>query len=238
MLPDFQNLNTDSSSVAAWQKYKGVVEEVCALPWVSTVLEIGGGRSPLLSIGEIKQLNLNYAVNDISERELGKCPDYMDTLCFDIAGDVPTKQFDFIFSSMVFEHIKDSKKAYENIYNLLKPGGLCLNFHPTLFALPFVINQIIPDRLSSIILRLFFPVRTDDGIPKFPANYSWCFAADFQEKRIRNIGFSDVRIIPFYGHGYFRKIPILHQIDTAISRLAQKQDFSLLASYAYTVVSK
>jgi SAM-dependent methyltransferase len=222
----------------AWQNYKGTIEEVCALPKISSVLEIGGGRAPLLNQNEIEQLGLNYVVNDISEHELNKCPKFVDKLCFDITGDVPAQQFDFIFSRMVFEHIKKTNKAYENIYNLLRPGGLCLNFHPTLFALPFVINQIIPDRLSSMIVRAMFPIRTDDGIPKFPASYSWCFATKFQKKRIQNLGFSHVLIIPFYGHGYFRKIPIVYQLDSAISRLAQKNNFSLLASYAYTLVQK
>ena len=97
MLPEIEKLKADSRSPTGWNNFKSVIEAICIRSDVASVLEIGGGRSPLLSSEDVKRLNLNYTVNDISERELQKCPDHAETLCFDIAGIAPSGQFNFIF---------------------------------------------------------------------------------------------------------------------------------------------
>ena len=101
-----------------------------------------GGRSPLLDEPQIAAAGLNYTVNDISETELSHCPDWAEKICFDIAGDAaPAGQYDLIFSRMVQEHVRSAEKCYNNIFQLLRPGGIALNFHPTLFAVPFVFDN-------------------------------------------------------------------------------------------------
>ena len=86
-----------------------------------TVLEIGGGRSPMFSEDEITHAKARYVINDISQRELSKAPDYCHKLCFDIASsdnDVIKENAascSVIFSKMVFEHVKDTRQAYKNI---------------------------------------------------------------------------------------------------------------------------
>lgn len=208
------------------------------------VMEIGGGRWPMFSADEIAALGVRYVVNDISDRELAIAPRYADKACFDIAEPDEARinpyreQHNVIFSKMVFEHVRDTRKAYRNIQRLLAAGGACLNFHPVLFCPPFVINALLPERLSRRVLKFFVPIRTNDGIPKFPAWYDRCRVSPRIREEIRAIGFRRVWQIPFYYHGYFRKIPGLYQLDRALSRCAERRDWQALASYCYTVAVK
>jgi SAM-dependent methyltransferase len=98
---------------------------------------------------------------------------------FDVAGDVDPKEhgrYDLVISRMVMEHVRDAARAWANMANLLAPGGVALAFHPTLYAQPFVINWLIPERLTAPVLKLFFSDRHDGDSPKFPARYDLCIA--------------------------------------------------------------
>lgn len=228
----------DVTSRDAWQNYKQIVLE---LSRGRKVLEVGAGRRPLFSEQEIRDYNIDYHANDAYESELARIDFEVETHVFNMCADVPEAlkgQFDFIFSKMVQEHVPDGASFYRNIGLLLKDGGFCLNFHPTLFSLPFVINVILPEATSRRVLRFFFPHRNDDEIPKFPATYAYCYSGPRNVQRVRDRGFSNVRIIPFYHHRYFEKIPLLRQIDDAISALARRRSWRWLSSYAYTVAQK
>lgn len=225
----------------AMENYKRTVEDVVKTYACRNLLEIGGGRSPLLSEAEAKALGVTYTVNDISQRELDLAPAWVHKTCFDFAGEkTPAGSYDLVFSRMVMEHVRDASRAYRNLHGLLKDGGLGLHFHPTLFAAPFVINYLLPDSLSRKVLSLFGAKLTDasEEYPKFPAHYSWCRNSESIRGRIAAIGFSEVEVAAFYGHGYFRKIPGVRQIDDAWNSFAQKQGMGAFSSYAFTMVRR
>src|SRR3546814_7449338 len=75
---------------------------------------------------------------------------------------------------MVMEHVESYERAYSNIYDLLRPGGISLAFHPVYYALPFVINTVLPEHMTQKMLARVFPNRNVNDIPKFPAHYSGC----------------------------------------------------------------
>ena len=188
---------------SAWAQhaFKSAVEDVVRASGAKHVLEVGGGRSPLFSREEIDALQVRYACNDISEAELARAPAYVDKVCFDIAGEVSlVDAYDLIFSTMVFEHVSSGARAYRNVFQLLKPGGVAINFHPVLFSPPFVANLLLPEAVSRKVLRAFFPPQRVDSAPKFPARYSWCYAHRRMERKLKGVGFSDALIVPFYGH--------------------------------------
>ncbi|WP_262984823.1 hypothetical protein [Sphingomonas daechungensis] len=96
---------------------------------------------------------------------------------------------------------------HRNVFNVLKPGGAAFHLIPTLFASPFVINRIFPERLSSKLLELLTPRR--EISPKFPAYYSACHGDTRKmRKMFKDIGYSRVEIRNFYGHFYYEKIPV------------------------------
>ena len=95
------------------------------------LLEIGGGRGPQFTPAEAEKLGVALTVNDIDARELSLAPQGFATACFNIAAEVDPAlfgKFDFIFSRMVFEHVKDAPRAWANVAALLAPGGVALAF--------------------------------------------------------------------------------------------------------------
>ncbi|GGC72419.1 class I SAM-dependent methyltransferase [Chelatococcus reniformis] len=223
----------------AWANYKPSVVSLVRAYRPERVLEIGGGRFPLFSQQEIADLNVAYTVNDIEQKELDRAPAYVEKSCFDIAGPAAhNEKFDLIFSKMVFEHVRDARMAYSNLSRLLNPNGVVLNFHPILYSPPFVVNRFMPETLSRSVLRFVFNERNDDTHPKFPAWYSWCRATDDVPSRIKALGFRDVAVLPFYGHAYYRKVPILREISAQVTRWCKSTNFKPLANYAFTIAIK
>ena len=228
----------DNHRDSAYRRYKDIVTALAAN---RRLLEIGAGRRPLLTAEEIAQQAIRYTANDIVAGELERIPFPVDKAVFDSCGEVPAGlagRFDVICSKMVQEHVSDGRRFYSNIRRLLSDGGVALNFHPTLYSPPFLINRAFPEQVTRTVLQFFKPERGSDGAPKFPATYELCYSSAQTEGAIRQIGFSAVHIIPFYHHEYFAGIPGLRVLDDAVSTWAQRRDVRLLSSYAYTIVVK
>jgi SAM-dependent methyltransferase len=249
---DFRNLSAvmaaqrpDWHSDWAWDNYKATLVALVRTYGLSRLCEIGGGRDPSFSAEEAAELGFSLTINDISASELAKAPAGFPTACFDIAGNLSQtglapEQFDLMFSRMVFEHIKDVRQAWRNIHRLLVPGGVAIAFFPTLYALPFMVNHAIPEWLSGAIVNAFYPNRgetVDD--PKFPAVYDWCFSSEDKiAPMLRDCGFSDIAIQPFWGHGYFNRLPGARQLDNAFNAFAAKRDWRPMTAYTYVLVRK
>jgi SAM-dependent methyltransferase len=245
-----QALGYDSRELWAWEAYERAVLGFVAHcrdagrheGGLVRLLEIGGGRRPLLTAEQARATGIAYTVNDISARELALGPPDFAKAEFDIAGDVDTKQrgrHDLIISRMVMEHVRDASRAWANMAALLAPGGVALAFHPTLFAPPFVINWLIPERLTAPALRFFFADRHDGDAPKFTARYDLCRAEQgVVEPALRSAGFREVLSAPFWGDRYFRYLPGVRSANDALSALAEARDWRWLASYAYTIARK
>jgi len=240
----FERRAPDIRSGWAWDNYRPTIEAFVREMGLTRLLEIGGGRSPLFTLPEAQELGVTLTVNDISEEELRNAPEGFDTACFDISDsgavtDERKERHDLIFSRMVFEHVKDVRTAWSNVRQLLAPGGVGIAFIPTLYALPYVANMAIPEAVSSRVVKLLYPHRTDDSEPKFPAHYDWAFS---DERKLRpmleGVGFSDVHIVPFYGHDYFAKLPVLREADEMLTRLAIRRDWRSLTAYAYIVARR
>jgi SAM-dependent methyltransferase len=206
------------------------------------LLEIGGGRGPQFSPEEAERLGVKLTVNDIDARELSMAPPGFATACFNIAADVDPAlfgQFDFVFSRMVFEHVKNAPRAWRNVASLLAPGGVALAFHPTLYSPPFIVNWLTPETFSARLLKLFFPTRHDGDYPKFPARYEMCVAEPRAvAPKLKDYGFSETLIAPFFGHGYLRAVPLAREIEGALHVWAERRDVRWFASYAYTLARK
>jgi SAM-dependent methyltransferase len=229
----------------AWDSYKPTVMTLARDLRLTRLCEIGGGRDPLLTADEVSSLRAALTINDISQRELDRAPGGFATACFDVAGDLTAAgigggRYDLMFSRMVFEHIADVAQAWRNIHTLLAPGGVALAFFPTLYALPFLMNHIMPERLSSGLLKRVYPERADDGgDPKFPAVYDRCFGDDTSHRTLLEaIGFREVAVLPFWGHRYFKRLPGLREVDAGFNALAARLNWRAMTTYAYVIVRK
>ena len=229
----------------SWANYKTMILAMAQEYGLQAHLEIGGGRDPLFTAAETAAEGFHVTINDISQAELDRAPAGFAKLCCDIAGPrtlehVGRDQFDFAYCRMVMEHVPDVAQMWRNVHGILTPGGAALSFFPTLFAPPFVANQLMPERLSRAVLQTIFPDRGDGGDnPKFPAFYDRCRGRESViVPLLREIGFREVEVLPFYGYSYFWKIPGLKQVDAAFTRLAQARDWRTFTSFAFVIARK
>jgi SAM-dependent methyltransferase len=235
----------DWNSQWAWDNYRGVILGLARHFGLGRLCEIGGGRDPLFLPEEAARLGLAVTVNDIDAYELSLCPEGLSKARFDIAGDLSEpdarpESYDLMFSRMVFEHVDGVERAWANIHTLLRPGGVALAFFPTLWNPVFALNHLLPERASRAILHALFPGRRDGGEdPKFPALYDWCRSRDgLLKPMLARAGFADAHIQPFWGHGYFERIPLARELDWAFNRFAALTDWRLMSSYAYVLARK
>jgi SAM-dependent methyltransferase len=226
------------TSSEAFKNYKSIVIEQSK---GKTVLEIGAGRQPLFSPDELAEYKIDYVGNDISQIELDAMSLAVPKYVFDAGKSVPADclgRFDFIFSKMVQEHIDGTPQYYQNLSRMLKHDGIALNFHPVLYSAPFVINRLMPERLSDPLLYALRSDRTRTRNPKFPALYDHCVISRKVRESLRAQGFSEVVQIPFYGHGYYKKLPLIRDIHRKVTDFIRRKDVTFMASFSYTLAIK
>jgi SAM-dependent methyltransferase len=225
----------------AWSGYHKLIYSLAQQYDAPRMLEVGGGRSPTFDQSEIKALNADYTVNDIDQSELERAPEWASRLHADIADSELLRtaelrsRYDLIFSHTVFEHVANPRDAYRNICWLLAPQGIAVNFIPTLYAAPFVANRLLPEHISAKVLRAVFPNRNDDEMPKFPAYYRWCTSTDATSRKLSQVGFRAAKIVPFYGHGYYNKIPGVRNVAARLWPVFRNRGWRFISSYALIV---
>ncbi len=97
-----------------------------------TILEIGSGQGALSKLLPAKAIII---LSDIFPAYLSRLKKIFTdpVIRLDIEKDAPEKlrrKLDTIFSSNVFEHLKDDHRAFVNCFRLLEPGGRLLMFVP------------------------------------------------------------------------------------------------------------
>jgi SAM-dependent methyltransferase len=228
----------------AWRNYTAFVVDIIKEAKRGRVMEVGGGRFPNLTKDIVDALDIEYTSNDISMKELDLAPPWVRKACFDIStkdgGELSNYYggYDVIYSKMVMEHVSDYRSAYRNISQLLAPSGISIAFHPTLYCPPFVLNKLIPEDVSRRLLQAVFRNRTDSGIPKFPAQYSGCVISDRIRENIRKLGFKKVWQLPFFGHDYYSRIPILKQWEQFSTKQLVDLNLTFFSSFSYTIALK
>ncbi|MHB8885162.1 MAG: class I SAM-dependent methyltransferase [Methylovirgula sp.] len=239
------DLDYSADFIWAFDNYKATIIRLAQERNLTRHLEIGGGRDPLFLPNDLQRLGFDVTLNDISAHELALAPNgYKKIVCDIIADSGPAilgeECYDLAYCRMVMEHVPDVAKMWRNIHAALAPGGVMLSFFPTLYAPPYVLNRMIPEKWSRFILETIFPDRKEDGDnPKFPAFYDHCFSDERHIKpMLESAGFSDIVIVPFWGYSYFWKFPGLKQIDAAFTRLARKRNWRFVSSFAYVIATK
>lgn len=239
----FAELRVQNSDEWGWDNYDRVLRHLIARNGARQLLEVGGGRTAKFPLDDLAAMGVELTVNDISESELARLPAGYHTACFDVAGTLPASikrnTYDLAFSQMVFEHVADGRQAWRNLHEVLAPGGIGIAFLPTLFAFPYIVNWLIPDSVGKRVAELLDRKRSDDTTPVFPARYSWAFSIErWMKPMLSEIGYREVMIVPFYGHRYYRRFPIVRDIHAWFTDLARRQDWRFFSSYMYVVVRK
>lgn len=228
-------------SEEAWKGHTATVQRLIEQNGLKQICEIGGGANPALPLDYIQRNNLCYTILDTSAAELAKAPEGYNKTRGDITDeDLWCRDaFDLMFSKMLAEHIKDGEAFHRNVHRLLSSGGIAFHFFPTLFALPFVVNRIVPERIASGLLDMFAP-RDEYQHGKFPTYYSWCRGpTKNQLDRFTDLGYAVMEYRGFFGHeGYYQKLPLLQKVSRQIAHCLLKHPVAHLTSYAYVVLKK
>lgn len=225
----------------AWQDFNKTLKQLIEKNSFKRICEVGGGANPSLSIEYVLANDIDYTLLDISSEELEKAPPGYGKIVADICEknelNVPGK-FDLLFSKMLMEHIVDAKAFHGNIYKLLISDGLAFHFFPTLYAPPFLTNRLVPQAISSLLLDVFAP-RDRIKLGKFPAKYIWCLGPTMRQiRRLEKLNYTIIEYRGFFGHGYYKKIPIIKKAHTMLTNFLVRHPLPYLTSYAYLILKK
>lgn len=207
------------------------------------ILEVGSGANPTLAPEFVRENGLSYITSDLDREELQKADSAFEQLVLDLsATDIDpalTGQFDCVLSRMVGEHISDGHQYHQNIYKILRAGGISAHCFSTLWTLPFAVNRLLPEFLTDRLLNTFAP-RNEHQHAKFKAYYSWSRGpSKSMIRRFENLGFEVVSYTGYFGHGYYRKrMPALQHLENLKSKLLVKYPVPLLCSYSTLILRK
>ena len=227
-----------------WTKAPGFLAEIIDRESCKSVLEIGSGANPTLAPEEVEARGLSYTTNDIEAGELAKAGPAYETLLLDMAtagrAALPRAAFDLVFSRMVNEHVADGERYHRNIYDVLRPGGMTAHCFSTLYALPFLVNRLVPERVASRLLDVFNP-RDRYQQDKFPARYSWSRGPSARmRRRLTALGYEIVEFRGYFGHPYYNQ-PLLKPVralEEAKAAWLCRHPIPALTSYAVVILRK
>jgi SAM-dependent methyltransferase len=202
-----------------------------------SVCEIGGGANPLLSGELVAAERLEYVVADASPDELRKAQGTHRIVEVEVgaADFVPFGRFDVVVTKMVLEHVREPRRFHSHVFELLHPGGTAVHFFATLYALPFVANRVLPERLVQRLLLRLQPGRIAEGRErKFPAYYRWCRGpVERQFERFESVGFTVDEYVGFFGHGCYHPVPRLQRLEDRWSKFLVTHPVPWLTSFAW-----
>lgn len=216
------------------------VRDVIAASGARRICEIGAGANPALSPDFIAEHGLSYLVTDASEAELRKAPSSYEKMRLDLCArnfEAPGA-FDLAFSLSVAEHASDPALFHGNVRALLGNDGTAMHVFSTLYALPFVVNRLLPEAVGISLVERFFPGREKGGSHgKFPALYRWCRGPTHSQiDRLEACGFAVEEYVGLFGHFYYRSLPTLQRTADRLADWLVAHPTPWLTSYAYVVL--
>jgi len=226
----------------AGHEFAEAVNRTASRVEVQRVCEVGAGANPLLTPEYADEHGLEYVLVDASAQELAKAPAGYRTLAADVtsSGLAGAGLYQLVFSRYLAEHVRSAPAFHRNVLSMLAPGGWALHFFSTLYAVPFLLNRVLPERLGEAALTRLHPDRRGDGSQgKFPAYYRWCRGPlRAQERRLSGVGFEVLEYAGFFGHEYYRTIPGLGAFGGALARRLVSHPVPVMTSYAYVVMRR
>jgi len=227
-----------------WTRASSFLSSIIERESCTSVLEVGSGANPSLSPAEVDRRGLRYTTNDRLASELAKADPAYDTLLLDMAtaspDELPRAAFDLVFSRMVNEHVVNGERYHRNIFHLLRPGGVTAHCFSTLYALPFVLNRLLPEQLTGRMLDVFNS-RDRYQHDKFAAHYSWSRGPTKRMiKRLSGLGYEIVEYRGYFGHDYYSH-PLLSPLGALEEAKAEwlcEHPIPALTSYAVAILRR
>lgn len=241
-------INDDRISYGTWRQglrgFPGFLRELISEERPTSFCDVGGGAAPALSPTEAAQYGVSYTLLDISQSELDKSPDEFEKVCADATlpglSAAVGRRFDMVQSHMLAEHISDPAAFHRNVFDLLNPGGVAVHLMPTMWDPAFVVNRLVPDRLTSWLVRKLQPGRrfaTDQG--KFPAYYRWCRGPSAKMmSRFEGLGYEVHTMNGYFGTGYALRVPPVNRVFERVTARLVRNPRPFFTSYCVLVLRR
>lgn len=124
----FRLLISFAKKISRREINRAIKEVVSNLSHKAMVLNIGSGGTIAEQIeGNLPDQTIKVTSTDIDP---DRNPDVVDDL---VNSNLPNHAYDCVICAEVIEHVVDPVKAVENLYRVLKPGGICLVTTPYMF---------------------------------------------------------------------------------------------------------
>lgn len=226
-----------------WSDYPEHVRRLVREPGVRRVCELGAGANPILGLDLVAEQGLEYHVVDISAEELAKAPPGYTTIQADAGAPAFAREhgpYDLVISAFLAEHLPRPQDFHAAVHAALAPGGRALHTFPTLYEPAFVLNRLLPERLTAVALRGAQEGREAEGAhAKFPAYYRWCRGPTRpQLRRLEEAGFDVLDYVGYFGHGYFSKLPRAYRLYERLSTTLVRYPVPALTSYASVLLRR
>ncbi len=203
----------------------------------SRVLDVGGGKRPLIPLATKQQLNLDVVGLDIDADELAAAPSgaYDATIQGDVAEVALPGKFDLIVSQTVLEHVRDTRRAIANLAAALAPGGQMAHMLPCGNAPFALVNRLLGPWLSQRLLWTLYPETRNVG--GFPAYYRHCTPRSLA-RLVENAGLDVQEIRAYYSSEYGRFFLPLYAVELARQLLMQRLGWANLCETMILVAAK
>lgn len=218
--------------------YSSITAEYANKQNNQVIVDIGGGRLTPFAKYLNPKLKHKLIVIDESENELKKNTSANQTITADLNKELPLKSnsTDLIVSRYVFEHLKDISDFISASGQVLKKNGYSINLFSCKFSPFAILNQLIPDNLTSSLLNYLVP--NSKHIRGFKTNYNNCYY-DAIINVFTNNGFSVEKIyISFYGSRYFRFFLPFYLISVIYEIMLQIFGVKNLCAYILIIAKK
>jgi 2-polyprenyl-3-methyl-5-hydroxy-6-metoxy-1,4-benzoquinol methylase len=174
-----------------------------------TVVDLGGGKHPVISPDRKSAFGVRVIGFDVSQRELESAPpgSYDSMICADVTKFTGDGSADLVICSALLEHVKDVAGAIRCIASMLKPSGAALLFVPSRNSLAARINLLLPEGFKRRLLSWLFPeMRSAVG---FPAYYDRCTPRQITSLALQN-GMVPEKTRLYFSSGYFTVLVPAH----------------------------
>jgi ubiquinone/menaquinone biosynthesis C-methylase UbiE len=199
--------------------YEGVLNEVLSnnCSW----LELGCGHQILppwryeqeqkLTKRTIHIVGLDYDFNSLQKHKT------IDKRVRGDIGQLPfgNAHFDIVTSNMVFEHLKNPAIQLEEIFRVLKPGGILVFHTPNVFSYDTIAAMVIPEIIKAKLVW-FFQGRAEEDV--FPAYYKINTTGSIQQYA-KSAGFEIIQIKMITSSAQFVMIPPLVVLELILIRI-------------------
>ena len=176
------------------------------------VLDVGGGRAPVIASETVQRLDLKVVGLDVSEAELLAAPpgSYSEMIVGDVTDARIPGSFDLILSQAVLEHVRDTRRAIANLTGALSEGGTMAHFVPCRNAPFAVLNRLLGNSLARRILFGIYPERQRTA--GFRAYYDRCVPSELGRICLA-CGLEIVALEPYFVSDYWQFFAPVHALD-------------------------